>query len=1175
MHLYNVTIQPPTSINHAIVGNFVGNKQQDIIVSRVTRLELLRPDPSTYKLQTILSHDTFGIIRSLVAFRLTGSHKDRIIVGSDSGRIVILEYDPDANVFKRVHQETYGKTGVRRVVPGEYLAIDPKGRALMIGAIEKQKLVYVLNRDAANNLTISSPLEAHKNHGILTSIVGLDNGFDNPIFAAVELDYTEADLDVTGRAAETTEKNLVYYELDLGLNHVVRKWTEVIDRSANLLLNIPGGTDGPSGVLVCSEGYITYKHHGSTTLRLPLPRRDIPLKDSSRSVIIVSAVLHRMKGTFFYLLQTEEGDLLKLTMEFENDEATTLNIKYFDTVPVATSLCILKNGCLFVAAEFGNHHFYQFEKLGDDDDEREFTSAAKIEHPVFSPRPLLNLALIDELDSMNPLMDAKVMNLNDDDTPQIFTLCGRGARSSLRSLQHGLEVTEIVASELPGVPKAVWTTKQQRDDEYDSYIVLSFVNGTLVLSIGETVEEVTDSGFLSSAATLAVQQIGADALLQVHPKGIRHIQADKRVNEWKTAADETIVRATTNNRQVVIALDTGELVYFEMDNEGQLNEFQDRRPMGANVTCLSVGEVPAGRQRSLFLSVGCDDNTVRMISLDLDNTLEQLSIQALTAPPESLCTVAMQDLATDRAHTTNYLYIGLQNGVMLRTIVDAVNGALSDTRTRFLGSRAVKLFRVPAQGATAVLALSSRPWLSYSYQGNIHLTPMSYDALDYGWSFSSEQCPEGIVGIYGNNLRIFNADKLGQKFKSDVVALQQTPRKFMVHPETRHFYVLETDNRTYSPKQRGDLDERLPPEQLGTPKAPAGMWYSTLQVMTPQGELLNTLEFGNEAAFCFAFVSFANRHHETFLVVGTGEHVVLSPPSCTAGYIHVYSINGTELTLVHKTQVEHPPSALIGFQGRLVAAVGRPLRIYDMGMKKLLRKCETKAIPNKVVQLHTQGSRIVAADVQDSLHYLTYKAPENKLLVFADDTSSRYVTASTMVDYETVVGGDKFGNVFVNRVDAAVSESVDDDPTGHSIMHDRPVLMGAPNKTELLCIFHIGDIITSIQKTVLVAGGREVLLYTTLLGSIGVLVPFVSKDDVEFFQNLELAMRIHDPPIAGRDHLQYRGYYQTAKAVYDGDLCERYGKLPIERQNEIAEDLDRSVQEVLKKIEDMRVRSAF
>ncbi len=60
--------------------------------------------------------------------------------------------------------------------------------------MEKQKLVYVLNRDAAANLTISSPLEAHKSHNIVFSVAGMDMGFDNPVFAAIELDYADADL---------------------------------------------------------------------------------------------------------------------------------------------------------------------------------------------------------------------------------------------------------------------------------------------------------------------------------------------------------------------------------------------------------------------------------------------------------------------------------------------------------------------------------------------------------------------------------------------------------------------------------------------------------------------------------------------------------------------------------------------------------------------------------------------------------------------------------------------------------------------------------------------------------------------------------------------------------------------------------------------------------------------
>jgi len=47
-------------------------------------------------------------------------------------------------------------------VPGEYLAADPKGRVLLIGAVERQKFVYQMNRDSNNKLIVSSPLEAHK-----------------------------------------------------------------------------------------------------------------------------------------------------------------------------------------------------------------------------------------------------------------------------------------------------------------------------------------------------------------------------------------------------------------------------------------------------------------------------------------------------------------------------------------------------------------------------------------------------------------------------------------------------------------------------------------------------------------------------------------------------------------------------------------------------------------------------------------------------------------------------------------------------------------------------------------------------------------------------------------------------------------------------------------------------
>ena len=118
MFLYGLTLQTTTRVHLAIYGNFSGAKAQEVVVSKGKVLELLRPDDNG-RVQTIVSTEVFGEIRSLLPVRLTGGQKDYIVVGSDSGRIVILEYVSDGNRFVKVHEETFGKSGCRRVVPGQ------------------------------------------------------------------------------------------------------------------------------------------------------------------------------------------------------------------------------------------------------------------------------------------------------------------------------------------------------------------------------------------------------------------------------------------------------------------------------------------------------------------------------------------------------------------------------------------------------------------------------------------------------------------------------------------------------------------------------------------------------------------------------------------------------------------------------------------------------------------------------------------------------------------------------------------------------------------------------------------------------------------------------------------------------------------------------------------------
>ena len=174
----------------------------------------------------------------------------------------------------------------------------------------------------------------------------------------------------------------------------------------------------------------------------------------------------------------------------------------------------------------------------------------------------------------------------------------------------------------------------------------------------------------------------------------------------------------------------------------------------------------------------------------------------------------MVEMAADGAAadvTSMFLNVGLHNGVLQRTRVDALSGNLTDTRTRFLGSRPVKLFRLNVQGRRAVLALSSRAWLSYTLEAhNRHcITPLSYEALEYAANFTSEQCSEGVVAIAGNTLRILTIERLGQLFNQQQIPLRYTPRRMVVHPQTNQLLVIESDHNEFNAEEKEQIKQAL------------------------------------------------------------------------------------------------------------------------------------------------------------------------------------------------------------------------------------------------------------------------------------------------------------------------------------------------------------------------------
>ncbi len=206
-----------------------------------------------------------------------------------------------------------------------------------------------------------------------------------------------------------------------------------------------------------------------------------------------------------------------------------------------------------------------------------------------------------------------------------------------------------------------------------------------------------------------------------------------------------------------------------------------------------------------------------------------------------------------------------------------------------------------------------------------------------------------------------------------------------------------------------------------------------------------------------------------------------------------------------------------------------------------------------------------------SLHIVRYEAAANRLVLVANDPSPRPICSQELLDFNTVAVGDKFGNISILRLPRG-TDTATVDVTGERALWDTSSKSGSNiAKLETLCQYHIGEVVTSMTRSSLVAGVAESLIYVTVTGRIGALVPFSSREDVEFYSQLEEHMRAEAPQLTGRDPQAYRSYYAPVMHVIDGELCDSFlHSLSPQKQAKIADRLDRSVGEIMKKLEDTR-----
>jgi splicing factor 3B subunit 3 len=543
-----------------------------------------------------------------------------------------------------------------------------------------------------------------------------------------------------------------------------------------------------------------------------------------------------------------------------------------------------------------------------------------------------------------------------------------------------------------------------------------------------------------------------------------------------------------------------------------------------------------------------------------------------------------------------YLHIGMEGGRIERLAVDAVSGDLSDSRPRFLGTKPIRFLRIHIEGSRqqpAVMALTSRAWLCYNYQSRYKQDPLIYDSLDYISDFSYADNPHGLAAISGRSLKLMSLEHLGQLFHESSAPLLYTPKRFAHIPGSHDLVIVEADYKEYNEAEKSQLssssttaaddiaegmsvDEVAPsvPVQIRDIVPPkSNKWASCMRIFDVKRNVTKSvLELSdNEATVSVTTVCFCQHSEEVFLIVGTVKDLQQHPKRFSGCSLHVYRSldDGQMIQLVHQTEIEDIPYAMIEYHGKLLVGVGRHLRLYDMGKKKLLKKSENKSFPTAIVRLQVMEDRIFVGDVSQSVMFVKYRPQENTLSIFADDSVPRFITCMCAVDYNTVACGDKFGNVFVLRLPESANEELQVSGAAANLW-GQGLDSGAANKVEVVAHYFLGELPTAMCFNQMKFEGSKVLMVSTITGGLHALIPTRLKTETHLFMQLEMFMRREYHSLCRRDHLLYRSYYAPVKNVIDISLCERYMQLPVLKQREFAEGLELTPTVIVKKLEETR-----
>ncbi|KVI08400.1 Cleavage/polyadenylation specificity factor, A subunit, C-terminal [Cynara cardunculus var. scolymus] len=547
-----------------VYGHIRSPSSKDIVFGKETSLELVIIDDYGV-LQSICEQPVFGTIKDLAILpwnrraspQVQG--KDLLLVTSDSGKLSVLTFSNEMHRFFPLTQvQLSSSPGNLRHHVGRMLAVDSNGCFIATSAYEDRLALFSVSSSGGADIIdkkIFCPSDIENNTSTSTGVSGIHGTIWSMCFISKDMSQPHKEHNpvlailLNRKGSLLNELLLLEWNTRENFVHVLSQYAELgplahdivevpnsygfafLFRVSDALLMDLRDAHNPLCVYRTSLNFLPSVVDEHTFVEESYRTNDVD-EEGNICNVAASALLElkdiikdddpmNIDDDSGYSSKSTSNRVCSWSWEPGNEEnprmifcVDTGELFMIELSSDPTGLKVNLSDCLYKGLPFKEllwaegGFFTALAEMGDG-------MVLKIEEGKLQYKsPVQNIS---------PILDMSLVDYHDEKHEQMFACCGMAPEGSLRVIRNGISLEKLLktAPVYQGIT-GTWAMKMKLVDCYHSFLVLSFVEETRVLSVGVSFTDVTDSvGFSPDVCTLACGIIGDGLVVQIHQNAVR------------------------------------------------------------------------------------------------------------------------------------------------------------------------------------------------------------------------------------------------------------------------------------------------------------------------------------------------------------------------------------------------------------------------------------------------------------------------------------------------------------------------------------------------------------------------------------------------------------------------------------------------------------------------------